>query len=80
MSWRDRARPIIAQVLLQTRGCSPKEIDDAIFDAYPFGERKYHPYKIWLDEVRRQRYGLKPKEQDPRQISIEEVYGTVEIR
>jgi hypothetical protein len=23
-------------------------------EAYPFGERKYHPYKIWLDEIRRQ--------------------------
>jgi len=22
-----------------------------ISEAYPFGERKYHPYKIWLDEV-----------------------------
>jgi hypothetical protein len=25
-----------------------------LFDAYPFGERKYTPYKIWLDEIKRQ--------------------------
>ncbi|MEZ4865332.1 MAG: hypothetical protein R3C14_28745 [Caldilineaceae bacterium] len=24
-----------------------------ISQAYPFGERRYHPYKIWLSEVKR---------------------------
>lgn len=80
MSWRDKARPIIAKVLLEMRGHSPEEIDDAIFAAYPFGIRRYHPYKIWLDEVKRQRHTRKPDPVDPRQISIEEVYGTLEIR
>lgn len=23
-------------------------------DAYPFGERRMHPYRIWRDEIRRQ--------------------------
>lgn len=59
-SWRDRARPIIAEVLERCRqdGSTEKQIRAALFAAYPFGERKYHPYKIWLDEVRYQR-GLK---------------------
>lgn len=28
------------------------EVAKAVFDAYPFGERKYHPYKVWLAVVR----------------------------
>jgi len=57
-TWRDRAKPIIREVLAETQGLPEKEIKAAIRDAYPFGERAYHPYKIWLDEVRRQR-GIK---------------------
>lgn len=57
-TWRDLARPIIQGVISDTKGLSEKEIKAAIRDAYPFGERAYHPYKIWLDEVKRQR-GLK---------------------
>ena len=53
--WRDRARPIIAKVLAETKGQSEPEIRKALKDAYPFGERKYHPYKIWLHEIAVQR-------------------------
>lgn len=53
MTWRDRASPIIREVLRQTRGKSEKEIRKALVAAYPFGERKYWPYKVWLDEIRR---------------------------
>ncbi len=56
--WRRESAPIIAKVLEETRGKDEKEIKKALHDAYPFGERQYHPYKIWLDEIRRQR-GLK---------------------
>jgi hypothetical protein len=27
-------------------------VDRAVREAYPFGERKYHPYKVWLATVR----------------------------
>lgn len=62
-SWRDIARPIIARVLLETKDKTEQEIKKALFDAYPFGERRYHPYKVWLDEIRRQR-GKKKDRQD----------------
>lgn len=55
VSWRDHARPIIARVLQETTGCSEREIKKALHDAYPFGPRAMHPYKIWLDEIARQR-------------------------
>jgi hypothetical protein len=58
-SWRDHAREVIAEVLLEHRDSDEKTIKQALFDAYPFGERAMHPYKIWLDEIQRQR-GLKP--------------------
>ncbi len=57
-TWRDSARPIIAEVLKATKGQSEKEIRKALKDAYPYGERRYHPYKIWCDEIKKQR-GLK---------------------
>ncbi len=57
-TWRDSARPIIARVLNETAGKPEADIKKALYDAYPFGMREYHPYKIWLDEIRVQR-GLK---------------------
>jgi hypothetical protein len=55
VSWRDRARPIVAEVLRATSGQDEAAIRKALRDAYPFGQREHHPYKIWLDEIRRQR-------------------------
>lgn len=80
MSWRECAAPIIAKVLAETDGKSQGERLKALRDAYPFGERKYHPYKIWLDEIARQT-GKKPPlgtgqfqkqahEPDPRQMEL----------
>ncbi len=70
-TWRDIARPIIADVLKNTEGKDEKTIKKALYDAYPFGVRQHHPYRIWLSEVQIQtkgkRFGKKnnvtPKEQ-----------------
>jgi hypothetical protein len=52
--WRDKCRPIIARVIAETAG-QPEEVRaKALFDAYPFGIRAYHPYKIWLSEKKKQ--------------------------
>jgi hypothetical protein len=48
--WRNSATPIIARVIAEHKGESESEIRMALRAAYPFGERKHHPYKIWLDE------------------------------
>lgn len=55
--WREIAKPIIAEVL--AKHPPGKERKKALREAYPFGERKYHPYKIWLDEIAKQE-GRKP--------------------
>ena len=75
VSWRDKARPIIARVLRETRGQDEGAIRKALRDAYPFGPREHWPYKVWLDEIKRQR-GLKPQRPkaveppDPRQQEL----------
>lgn len=57
-SWRDVARPIIAEVLRKTEG-NPDARKRMLYDAYPFGQRQYHPYKVWLDEIKVQTKGKK---------------------
>lgn len=78
MSWRETAQPIIAKVLKDTAAKPEAEIRKALHDAYPFGERRYHPYKIWLDEIQRQRgtKGRMPKKADVQKLQEwEQLYG-----
>ena len=78
MSWREVAAPIIAKVLAETEDQPAGERLKKLRNAYPFGERKYHPYKIWLDEIARQTGKKLPlgssriqqKCKDPRQRSL----------
>lgn len=54
ITWRQGAAPIIHKVLTENAGKTEKEIRKALRDAYPYGPRKMHPYKIWCDEVNKQ--------------------------
>jgi hypothetical protein len=58
-TWRSYAGPIIRKVLEKTKGLSEKEIRKALHDAYPFGHRSQWPYKVWCDEIKRQRGRVK---------------------
>lgn len=60
-TWREMAAPIIHRVLTENAGKPEKEIKAALHEAYPFGQRSMHPYKIWLDEIQRQRGKKKGK-------------------
>ena len=51
--WRRRAYSVIREVLAEV-GRDPKALRLALRTAYPFGERRYWPYKVWLSEVNRQ--------------------------
>lgn len=51
-TWRDIARPIIAQVIADLGTEDTAKLRKALRAAYPFGEREYHPYKIWCHEIR----------------------------
>jgi len=51
MMWRERAATAIFNALKSIGDDAPvKEKIAAIDAAYPFGQRRFHPYKIWLSE------------------------------
>jgi len=50
--WRRIAAPIITDVLRDMAGKPEHEIRAALLNAYPFGLRRHHPYRIWRDEIR----------------------------
>lgn len=53
-TWKERAREVILAVMrgALTDGVSRDEMLKRVDESYPFGMRKYYPYKAWL-EVRR---------------------------
>jgi hypothetical protein len=52
--WRNRAAPIIADTIERVGLDDKKALRKALREAYPFHARKHWPYKIWLDEIKRQ--------------------------
>lgn len=58
MSWRDLARPIVAKVVGRIGLQDRQALRKALQEAYPFGERRYLPYRAWLAEIRAQTGGL----------------------
>ena len=61
MTWRSHCAPIIRKVLLENIGKPEKQIKKALRDAYPYGQREMHPYKIWCDEIHKQRRTKTPQ-------------------
>lgn len=51
---RSIASEIIRGVIADVGRDDPRALRRALRDAYPWGERQHHPYRIWCDEVRRQ--------------------------
>ncbi|NLE06851.1 MAG: hypothetical protein GX638_18895 [Crenarchaeota archaeon] len=64
MTWRDRARPIIAAVIAANQGEDERTIRLALRYAYPWGERAMHPYKVWCDECNKQIEAMKKIERN----------------
>ena len=59
-TWRDHAAKIISSVIERVGRDDFNNLKSELRKAYPYGQRKYHPYKIWCDEVRCQ-LGLKKR-------------------
>ena len=53
-SWREHCGPIIYDVIKEVGTGDMKALRKALREAYPFGRRKYWPYKVWCSEVRKQ--------------------------
>lgn len=60
---REQSRYSFAVALIQRVSATmPKDVDDKTWNrtvslAYPWGERKYHPYQAWLKAVKAVRAG-----------------------
>lgn len=54
-TWRELARESLQAAYDDARaqGLDGKALEQALFDSYPFGQRKYTPYKIWCEERRK---------------------------
>lgn len=52
MSWRDRAAPIVADVIRHVGRQDLAALRKALAEAYPWGDRERYPYKAWLAEIR----------------------------
>lgn len=51
-TWRESASSIIRKVIVKTGTQDIKLLKQNLRAAYPFGVRKYWPYKVWCDEIR----------------------------
>ena len=54
MTWRERAAPIVADVIARTGRENQKALRQALRDAYPFAVRYGYAYKAWCAEVKHQ--------------------------
>lgn len=70
-TWRQKATPVIAEVIQRVGRDDMKVLKKAIREAYPFGERAYYPYKAWLSEVKRQLYGRPPRMIDNSKLTVD---------
>ena len=50
--WRTASKRIISEIVQRNHG-NIKMIRFELKEAYPFGERRYYPYKIWLQECQK---------------------------
>ena len=59
-TWREACAPIVFKIIQENKDKEYPEIRKALREAYPFGQKKYWPYKVWLDEINRQliKFGL----------------------
>jgi hypothetical protein len=67
-SWREIASPIIRETISNAGTNDMKHLRRELSKAYPFGQKKYYPYKVWLDEIKQQ-LGTKLKRGDVRRCN-----------
>lgn len=49
--WQREARKVVQRVMAELApNATRKDAERALREAYPFGEREYWPYRVWLRE------------------------------
>lgn len=53
--WREKARRhiLFTAAAYRTAGGPPQRLEAHLRAHYPFGQRAYYPYQVWLKELRR---------------------------
>ena len=53
-TWRDEAKAAIKKALreAEAQGLDAEATRAYVNSKYPFGAREYHPYKMWLSEMK----------------------------
>lgn len=51
MPIRDHYRPIIASIIARVGTSDMRLLRKVLRDEFPDPPHRYHPYKIWLDEI-----------------------------
>lgn len=70
-SWLDRSWQVIDDVHRSLpENLSFDARQKAIQNAYPFGERKYHPYKMWLKAQRDYLRRYAPSDHDSKRFPL----------
>lgn len=73
--WRSHAHEVLKIVFAGLPDDATRaQVERAVSDAYPFGERKMHPYKIWLDEKAKwidRRFPRETRERDRERLRAE---------
>lgn len=69
-TWRQRAKPVIMEVIRKVGLSDEKRLRKALKEAYPFGERRNFPYKVWLDEIKVQTGKKKSRRINQRQLQL----------
>mgnify|MGYP003607948618 CR=1 FL=1 len=67
--WKDKAREVIAQVVRDVGTADETALKQALSKAYPFGERRMHPYKVWCEQVRKTLAGIRLQKTRKEQVT-----------
>ena len=57
--WNVKSREVINTIIAEVGVEDEDALRKAILDAYPFGERRHHPYKVFLEEVKKTMTGIR---------------------
>lgn len=69
-TWRDSAKAHLEEVIKDNPNADEKTLKKLFRDAYPFGERAMHPYKIWCDQVNKTLATLFPNGHSKEKLSL----------
>lgn len=79
MTWREEIAPIVAAAIARGRAAGEDRftLRRRLRSSWPsdLGPRKFWPYKVWLDEIRRQLDGAPAVSREPRPRLVQDVPG-----